>query len=89
MTTHSYKAGDLVTITITGKVERTRGDAVVINAHGVEIPVLASQVNALTPLAQQILELIAQNESSEERILPKLVALREDIKQLCQKEAKK
>lgn len=37
-------------------------------------------------LAQKILEIIEKNEQSDERALPKLIALREEIKQLCQED---
>lgn len=90
MTTHSYKEGDTVTVTITGKVERVRGDAVVIVAHGVEIPVLASQIHQ-AGLAQKIIELLEQHEQRIDGIDPvsmnyvyKAVSLKIAIKELCQ-----
>jgi hypothetical protein len=91
-----FKEGDTITATIVGKVEKVRGDAIVITAHGVEIPVLASQVNAPT-LAQQILEAIRGTEEDIGDIrsivttqdVTRLLKLKEEIKELCQKEVNK
>jgi hypothetical protein len=93
-----YKEGDLVEVIATGIVSQKTASGYVVTIHGVDVPFVQLKPPA-QEIAQQILEMIDRTEqeihqsmqilSNDARAydgMNRLTVLKNDIKELCEKE---